>query len=237
MGTDAVRARECLRVRPPRERKVIMKYADKTLGMWAILTLCSAALWGQDIKPLVERLPNDVNVLVLIDGQKVRASAMGEKEGWNRAAQERLGRRATVVLPETRQLVVGASLDLNSLRVLTETSVMSFVRPPTIDAVAQASAGRSDSFSGHPAVWTPADTYFVQFDATVFGAVYPANRQFAARWVTPTARLLNGPVSDYLRAAVAADIEHPAHILLAVDLKDAISAAKLRESYEIQPPP
>ena len=199
-----------------------------------VATLFSGVVRAQKFAPLVDRLPTDTNVLVLVDAQRIRSSPIAEREGWTQEAADRVGRQPVIALPGTRRLAVGASLDLNSLHVLSEVSVMDFGRAPLLDTIARSAGGQRETLDGRSTLWTPTDTYFVEMDANTVAAIYPANRQFAARWLHAVATPAAGPSAKFLRDLVIPDPKAP--IVFAMNLEDAVSLPRTMESFVVQPP-
>jgi hypothetical protein len=141
-----------------------------------------------DFKLLTGRLPYGSNAFIAVDTEKLFQSSMARNAGWSEAQPAGPGRQPRLVLPNTRRLVVGSMLNLSNMRPLWSASVMEpsgVIAPAALFSRVQ--GARTDNLGMMPAVWAPSDAYFFQLDGTSFGAVTPADRQFAVRWLAQIA--------------------------------------------------
>ncbi len=200
----------------------------------AVLCLAATAARAAEFRDLLGRVPGEANALVVVDVEKILNSPLGQREGWRTKLSDAYANKPVVVLPGTRRVVMAALLDPGSADSIWEVSIMDVDKPPAIDAVAKAEKGYADTLGDKPAAWSPINAYFVQLDPSVFGAVCPANRQFAARWARQKQTLGGAFVSTYLRLAAAA-VDQGTEVVMALDLEDVTSAPKVHRRLRQEP--
>jgi hypothetical protein len=116
-----------------------------------------------------------------------------------------------------------------------EVALMEVGQKPSMKALAQASGGYVDSAAGKPAAVCANDVYCVEVSDRVIGAVYPADRQIATRWLNEQGAASARQPQDYLLAAVAG-VGSETPVVIAIDLTDAVSEAAVRRLLETDPP-
>lgn len=199
-----------------------------------ILTLIglgiSNAAFG-NFKVMTGRLPYGSNAFMAVDTEKLFQSSVARNAGWTDDQPAGPGRQPRLVLPNTRRLVLGSMLRFSNMQPLWSVSIMEPTGPIAPNtAFSRVQGARVDNLGPMPAVWAPSDAYFFLLDGTSYGAVTPADRQFAIHWLGQVA-----PPSAYLQQAASIADQSSSTIVFAVDLNDAISAARLTEAMEISP--
>ncbi len=206
---------------------MVFKTGLRHYGMAAAALVLLAGSASADFKSLIARLPSDANAIVLIDAEKVLNSPLGVREGWKVKMADAYARKPLIVPPDASRVVMAALLDPTDMETIWEVSVMDLAKPPSLDLMARAEGGFVDKLGETPAVWSPINAYFIQFDALVLGAACPANRQFAARWAARKPAASGAALPAYLaKAAGAVGTETP--IVMAMDLQDVTCAPKVR---------
>lgn len=203
----------------------------RSIALLAFLTglhATTAAL--ADFDDLFRRVPANANALVIMDVVKLHASEFAMKNGWKRKHDAWYVNGPVILPPEARQFVCAAAIDVRTMDSVWEVAVMNMSESLAIGAIARAEGGRTDSFGGAQAAWTPLDAYFLRLDDDVMGVFHPANRQYASRWVRRMKSGGGDTLSPYLkRATQTADDDD---VIMALDLQDAISVEKVRESLQ-----
>jgi hypothetical protein len=130
-------------------------------------------------------------------------------------------------------LVLAAHVKTGTMEPAWEVAVMRVAQKPSMSAVASASGGFVDAVAGREAAWCANDTYCVLLDDRTLGSVFPADRQFAARWASRSTAGVTAGASDreYLRAA-ASLVKPGTPLVIAVDLKDVASEAGVRRAVQ-----
>jgi len=201
-----------------------------SLGRCCIITLTVALLASRataEFKDLLGRIPSDANAIVAIDIDQLMKSPLAGREGWKQKQANAYASKPVVVPPEATRMVMAALIDPSDMETIWEVSVMDLSKTPSLELMARAEGGYVDKLGQAPAVWSPINAYFIQFDRLVLGAACPANRQFASRWAARKLALPGNSLSAYLaNAAGAVGTETP--IVMAMDLQDVTCATKVR---------
>ena len=192
-----------------------------------------AATASADVNELFRRVPGDANAVVAVDAAHL-SGAPGAGDGARPAAAAKRP-SSPVPLPKVtglQSLVLAARLHTTTMDPAWEVALMEVSEKPSMQAVALATGGYADVTSGKPAAWCGNDVYCFVIDDRTLGAVYPADRQFAARWLgAPAPAASSAPTPEYLKAA-AAQVSAKTPLVIAFDLKDAVSEAGLRRTLE-----
>jgi len=116
-----------------------------------------------------------------------------------------------------------------------EVALMEVSQKPSMQAVALQSGGYVDTAAGRPAAVNPNNVFCVAISDRLLGAVYPADRQFATRWLGEQRPGAARTSQEYLRAAVAG-VTKETPVVLAIDLTDAVGEAAVRRLLEADRP-
>jgi hypothetical protein len=197
----------------------------------ALFFLTSIAT-GQDFDPLLKKVPDSANTLVLIDVERTLASELAKKEGWGQKLELAYVNRPVFLPPEASKLVIAGALQptANFAR-LWELGVMQLNEPLSMRTIARSEGGYVDSIAGNEAAWTPSDAYFVSFAENQLGVLFPAERQFVSRWVNFAKDNTSVHLSPYLTEASRLTNEQ-VQILLAIDLADVVQPHQAQERIE-----
>jgi hypothetical protein len=187
---------------------------------------------GQDFDPLLKKVPDTANTLVLIDVQRTLASELAQQEGWGQKLELAYVNRPVFLPPEATKLVIAGALQPTAdFARLWELGVMQLSEPLSMRAIARSEGGYVDTIAGNDAAWTPSDAYFVAFADNELGVLFPAERQFVSRWVNFAKKNSSVELSPYLTAASRLTNEQ-VQILLAIDLTDVVQPHQARERIE-----
>jgi hypothetical protein len=208
----------------------------------AVLSLCAAALLvaapahAADGKydRLLPYIPPDSNVLVLVDVKGAYDSPVGKKEKWAEEYKDRYQSGVGFVAPYTGALVIGSVVNLSSMTRDHQVGVVGGPVQLAVKTLAERDGATTTEIAGRPFALTPRDVYLTTLSVPATVALYPADRQAAARWsrhatgVQKTANL-----SPYLTGAVAkADGKA---VTVAVDLTESQDPALLRLGLAASP--
>ena len=170
-------------------------------------------------------LPAEVNAVARINVAEVYQTPLARKEGWIKKATESFIQQESFIPPGTKQIVVGAELELSdNLKSLRKYSV---VVPDAQLTLEKLSAWMPIStFEGKPSTQFGNDGYVVDAGDGSWLVSESSSRQIMSRW------LKNGPasggsrLSPYLRSALNSK-ENSAQFTLAIDLQDNFSSAEI----------
>jgi hypothetical protein len=210
----------------PRWRDHGFRGASARLALAAgLIVLLADGRAGADSKKygdLLKRIPENANMLALVDVDALLASPLGQREKW----REQVEARPTGVLgvgTEASKVVVAASLDLPTLEERWKLAmVQTLGATPNPAAIAKREGGYVEEIEDYDVVWTPRDFFLFVFPEQIVGFVAPDDRQAVARWIRTTLyKPRTFPAGWYDRALFRADAN--SQIVIAVNLADAVS--------------
>lgn len=199
----------------------------KTLSLAAVLVMSALACFTSPVQAqfqeLVRRVPSSANALVLINADKIFSSQIAKGEKWEADRAKRFTSGMTSLPSAAKLMVLASQLDLEFMQPIWEAAVIQMAAVPSLDTAAKQLGGTVDEVAKFPAIRLSDDSYVMQLSETVVGALTPANRQLAARWVREPA----GTLSPYLQKA-AAFSDGSAGVIMALDLTDALTLADVQ---------
>jgi len=185
---------------------------------------CTAALAAEDpFHALANRLPRSANVLGIVNLEKMYQSPQAIREGWKKKIEGAFEAGVTRVPPQTARLVVGMQLDLDNVQPLWEAAVIDLNTNFEVGTIAMRRSGKADKINGLPVAVLPGDVFLVQFGPRTLGALAPANRQAAARWLREIEPSSKVALSPYLEKAAGYADTAGTDIVMAIDLGGAFS--------------
>jgi len=200
------------------------------LGAGLLMAATGSATEAQD--GLLKSFPNSTNALTLIDVEALLATPMAKAGDWGDPTSLKHAEAPLQIPTLAKRVAVAAQLDTSDdLSRTWEAAVIDLQHPVPMQKIAQREGGYVDEIAGVPAAWTPSETYFVQLGEDRLGAMFPANRQFTARWVehAKSNQLLELP--DYLLQA-ASRVQPDTPIVMAIDLGGVVQPHRMREGLE-----
>ncbi len=157
-----------------RRAKVVSQTRLLVIAAIAIITSDHAAVAQGQFDKLLSRLPVSTNALMVIDVESVHRSALAVKEGWKDRHETAYVNQPLILPPESRRLVLAAQMNPNHDFAQTwEGAVVELTEDISMRSIARAEGGYVDQIAGRPAVWTPSDAYFVEFDSKTVGIMHP----------------------------------------------------------------
>lgn len=173
---------------------------------------------------MLRRVPADVNVLLLIDVEKIAASPLAMREGWREKRESDYEARPLSFPPQATKLVRAAQFDIDTHENKWQIAILEAPRIPTLDQIAKKTQGYLDTVANSSAAWSPRGWYCFKVSDRSLGVMFPANRQYLSRWM----KAPPGQVSPYLQRATAGR-NAKSQIILAVDLEDVVKPQQLEE--------
>ena len=172
-------------------------------------------------------LPAEINAVARINVAEIYQSPLAKKEGWIKKATESFIQQEAFIPPGTRQILIGAELDLSdNLMAHRKYAVLVPEAQLTLEKLSAWLPGGIETLSGKPAAQFGNDGYVVDVGDGCWLTTVSSSRQLMSRW------LRNGPMpggpqlSSYLRSALKAK-ENTAQLILAIDLQDNFSAQEI----------
>lgn len=187
-----------------------------------VVTNCQMPVRAADpIDELLAKIPDQANALVAIDMKGLQASPLAQREGWAKKNQlDILG--GSLPFPANSESVLLAShLEPGTLRSSWTLSLLQGAQQPSLADLAKQERGEIQTLADVSAVFTSRNAFFIALDPKTLAAISPANRQDAARWIRFAQKNKSAVVSSYLQQGIA-DLKNGYHIVVALDLSDAI---------------
>lgn len=197
----------------------------------AICLLCATRVHGS-AADLARRLPRGVSCVAYINVESLLGSKLGTEENWRAKLSDAYAIRPLVVPPSAQHVVSASRIAPGNLEPLWEVSVIQVSRTLSMERIAKEASGFPESLGRTMAAWTPANAYFVRLDSKLLGVVYPADRQFAARW-SEQPDSSSESLSPYLQAAIS-EVGPKTGYLFALDLQDAVSPKRVRRRLDME---
>ncbi len=197
------------------------------------LALCLAAVTAsrlasaETFAELAELLPRGANAVVVVNAQALYESPLGQSEGWQAKYADRFEAAPLILPPSANRGVLGAELDLGTMRPDWEAAVMELSTDPAPAEIAQRRSGRLDRIAGTDIVWL-GKLAVLKLGEGQFGALHPATRQEAARWAASLRAGRTGELSPYLVQSMEYADSAGTPLILAVDVADAFSTERLK---------
>ncbi|MFO0868417.1 MAG: hypothetical protein U0935_05665 [Pirellulales bacterium] len=179
---------------------------------------------------LVGRVPNDANVLVLVNGDKIFASPVAQKQGWEKNREKMYEAGLAFLPPQAHSGLLAAHLDLQMMMPLWELSLFRMNRELQAADIAKYTGGVVDKLVSTPVVATRTDAYVVPFDDSVVGMMMPADRQKVGRWIRDYADGKKPGLSPYLTEAYGFAKDDGTPVIMALDLSDIVSYDHVRKA-------
>lgn len=184
------------------------------LLMW--LTAAPAA-WGQ-FRDLVDRVPRTANAVLILNMDKVKGSAMGQREGWAKKFEEAFVAGLSRVPPQATRYILAADIDFELMQPSWEVAIVDLDVPQSVQAFVKVRGGVADTIEELPAAALRNNVYLIQFGPTTIGGMGPANRQAVVRWIRQVQDPQRPPLSPYLQQAAGYSDDAGTDIILAIDL-------------------
>ena len=198
-------------------------------GFFLGVTFLAPRAGGQDFSKLLKYVPGPTNAIVLIDGESIMATKMAKETGWAARRAAAFAKRPIFIPPETKKLVLASSIKANQgMDQRWEIGVAQLDQPIPMRSIARAEGGYVDMINDEAAAWSPSGAYFVSLEPSLMGVVFPADRQFTARWMGYARGDNLGQLSPYLKA-VTRGVTDRVQYVMALDLENAIQPHRLDE--------
>jgi hypothetical protein len=193
---------------------------------------CSAGVQRAEAQfsELVNKVPEDANVLMMVDLTKILGSQISSEGDWAKKLREAQAAGISNAPRGSSSFLVAAQMDLEFQRTIWEATLVRFASgAPSIDNIAAKFGAKAERLSGHDTVLLPDDSLLVAFGADVLGAHIPGNRQEVSRWLHDVDSPSGGRVSPYLQRAEGYAVEVGTPVVMALDLTDALTEAQITD--------
>jgi len=127
-------------------------------------------------QPLLQRVPNSVNAIFLLNAEKVFSSEVAVKEEWAKNFAKAIERGLFHLPADTTQLVLAGQIDFDSTQPVFQVGAVKTKNKHDVVVIAKKSGGAQDTIAGHEAVLLPSGAYVVQCDPLTYVTMVPAGR-------------------------------------------------------------
>jgi len=173
-------------------------------------------------------LPGQANSVSVVRVAEILKTARAQSEGWDKTTEHRFLTGESRIPPWVETLVIGSLVRPGQQREVWSTAVMQMPQSVTMERIAHLEETRVERFSGVRTVESGRGAFLVELAPRLLGVRAPAVRQEAVRWAQLAGAGKTGPLSVFLKAAVA----DRAHIVVAVDLRNMASTKSIRRYLE-----
>ncbi|WP_406697351.1 hypothetical protein V5E97_00750 [Singulisphaera sp. Ch08] len=173
---------------------------------------------------LLKRIPEQSEVLMLVDVDGLVNSPMGRREGWRQEALE-AHQNGLGLAAEVSKFAVAVGMDFHTMQERWKVGLIQLRRnvPIKLENVAAREGGYVETVENMPVAWTPREFYWFDFPDNLLGFASPTDRKALVGWVRSALwHPRNFPPGFADRAIFRADAG--AQIVLAFDLADSVSA-------------
>ncbi len=193
------------------------------LSVAAVLLLFGRTALGQ-FEELAHWIPSSANCVALVNMEKILASEFAKTEDLTKKRETLYSTGATFLPADASRAILASQLDFHEWVPLWETAIIEVAHEVNMPTLARLSGGQLDQIGSLDAVALPNDSYVLRLGDHVGGAMAPANRQAASRWVRECASRDSANLSPYLNEALGFVDKIGTPIVLALDLEDVVTA-------------
>lgn len=196
------------------------------------ILLLSNLVVGQEVRDLSTYVPEDANVLVMVNEAELFDSPMSQRLNWKEEKRKSYAEGKVVVPPGVEDYVLARSVDIEFGYTSWEIAMVRKNGLESMSRLARAQGGKVDSLAGKNTMALPNDTYWVRLEDDVLGSISPANRQAVGRWINRSRTDKDCRISPYLCRAASFSNENKTHIIVAIDLENAFSANEIKSKLQ-----
>ena len=181
-----------------------------------------------EFKDLVRYVPSSANALVLIDTQKIMKTGVAKSEDWKAKLEQAYAAGLTIMPADANQGVFASNMDFSLMSPMWETTILELDHDPNTAAFATRTGGKVEKIEKLTTISLPGSAYAVDFGKRIVGAMAPASRQVAGRWLREVTGRSGPALSPYLTEAFkyANDLGTP--IIMAIDLDNISTPSEIR---------
>jgi hypothetical protein len=179
------------------------------------------------VNALLPYLPESANVVAIVRVEQLMNSPRGKSEGWANAQQERFLAGASSIPRQVNTLVLGMQVRPQTSELVSSIGLASIPQGVQLKAFVEREGDAPiDTLSGHPAVQSKYNAFYIELSKTVLAIVSPAARQEAARYVRHVTTVAHTQLPEgYL--GTATQLNH--QIIIAMDLQDLSNPDRIQQ--------
>jgi hypothetical protein len=194
---------------------------------------CPAPKTGGPYETLLKHVTANTNTLALIDVKGALTSPLAKKEKWMEKGQHGNRDGLGFVPADAEQVVIASEINLTTLNRDFQVGLVKVRNTPTTREFLAREGGTTDEIAERPLALSSRGVYFTTLSASELAVVYPADRQYTARWLKGALAAKSTPLSGYLLRAAEKAGENT--VTIAVDLEDVVDKTILKTSLAASP--
>lgn len=199
-----------------------------------VAALCaSPVVAANPYDDLLKHATANTNALVLIDVKRARSSEVAKREKWSEKLQQRGFGGLGFFPPDAEIVAVASEINLTSMVREFQVGFVKVNNLPNFKQLAAHEGGAMEEIAGQLTVISPRNVYFTSFSGGILAAIYPADRQYLARWLKAEKAGRRALLPAYLKAA--ADNATDNTVTIALDLEDVVDPGALRFGLGVSP--
>jgi hypothetical protein len=200
------------------------RFALSVLLLASLLVPFQPAQAADSLDELLNAVPNDANVVMVVRVQDVLKSPKAIKEEWARKQGEAWQAGAEAIPPFLSDLVRAAHLHLEDSSLGWSLGVARTIPAASLNKLAEHHNGLVERIGKNQVVKTQKNSYFTLLGPKLVGVLTPAYRQDAARWLRFASTNKTPQISPYLSEAV----KNTSPIVIAIDAQDMLDPDALK---------
>lgn len=197
----------------------------------ATVMLACGSLHAEDV---IQRLPRDINALLIIDVAAAYQSPIAQQDEWSKKMTASFLAQDVFLPPSAKRVTVGAQLDLDDSLSSSRQHVIVEVKAATnLASVAALTGGEVESIGERSGLSINGGRYIAEATPQVWLMAQPGGRQATLRWAR-SAPASEPQLSPFLRSTAGMATEQRP-IIVALDLTDSVPLASAKAILEELP--
>ncbi|MCI0701894.1 MAG: hypothetical protein L0241_12500 [Planctomycetia bacterium] len=197
------------------------------------LGLAGTTLAASPYDELLKHASGNTNTIVLIDVKGAFASQLAKNEKWAEKTQQSGYGGLGFMPPDGDHLAITSEINFTTMVRDFQIGLVKVRNLPNFKELATREGGTTAEIAGQLTVLSPRNVYFTNFPGSILAAVYPADRQYVARWLKANKAGKLPPLSPILRKAADGSGENT--LTIALDLEDVVEPTVLRFGLRVSP--
>lgn len=197
--------------------------------VFGLLLLATTAFAG--LPEQFAKLPDLPNAVAIVNVAAVRKAA-GSGDAKSKA---QLADLETELSKEIESVAVAARIDIDSLEPVWEVALAKMPKVPPLADLAKIEGGYVDHFGAREVAWSQRNLYLFRPEETDLVMIRPANRQLVSQWMMAIDTGDRKGIGTYLAEAVKIATDDGEPIVMAIDLRGALSPVQIKEKLSHSP--
>lgn len=197
-----------------------------------LLATVLVASSNAQLNDLARYIPQDANVVMIVDVERLHDSEYGQKNDWDGNHNKAFEDGLTMIPPNSLYFITSTQLDLEFMHPYWTVALAQMAENVPMSEIAERNFGTEDEVAGKPAVMARDDTIIVGLSPGFYGAIVPGNRQNAARWIKAGSAATQPNVAPYLKEALDRVQSLGTPIVMALDVEDMVSEKLIRQRLD-----